>query len=907
MSIRHLEHLFDPSSVAVIGASPREHSVGAMVWRRLRAGGFAGPCFAVNPKHERLDGEPVYRDVSALPQAPDLAVICTPPASVPGLIAALAARGTKAAVVLTAGLDAAQKQAMLDAAKPTVMRILGPNGLGLLVPRKHLNASFAPADAQPGTLAFVSQSGALLAAMLDWAQGRGIGFSQIVSLGECADVDFGDMLDFLASDSGTRAILLYIESVRDARKFMSAARAAARNKPVLVVKSGRSASGRLAAAAHSGTSAGEDIVFDAALERAGALRVDSLPELFVAAQALARFRDHAPLRNGSLQELEAVERLTLVSNGGGAGVMGADAAVAAGLPLAPLSAASRAALDEVLPPGWSRANPVDIMGDAPPERYVQALRILLDDAGAGTLLLMHAPTAIVPSLTIAQALLPLVQASRERLAFAWLGGPAVAEARALIQREGVPCHDTPEDAVHAHAMLAAWRRNQAQLMEAPPALPAAGLDLGQVRELIAAALREGRTMLGEPRALAVLKACGIPVVQTRAVKASPKAASLAATEIGFPVVLKIRSPQVAHKGDVGGVALALADEAAVASAARAMLKRVRKLRPDALIEGFTVQAMVKREGRPHAIETVAGAQIDALFGPVILFGAGGASVEVLHDRAVALPPLNKPLARWLVRQTRVARLLAGRSDVPAADLDALCGVLEALSTLMAEVPQIAGIEIEPLLVDAQGVIALNARISVDAAGPGGARHFAIRPYPREWAEQRDWQGRLLTLRPIRPEDEARHLEFLGKVDPADIRMRVFYSRRSIERSELARLTQIDDAREMAFVATAADANDANDEPGREETLAVARAITDPDNQDAEFGILVRSDLKGSGLGSMLMKKLIAYQRAQGTQRLVATVLHENTGMLALARRLGFEADSSRDAGDGVQAIYLGLN
>ena len=878
MSIRHLDFFFDPASVAVIGASERARSVGATVWANLTRDGFDKPLYAVNPKHRQIGQARCWPDVASLPEVPALAVICTPPATVPGLIDQLGRAGTKAAIVLTAGLDAAQKQAMLTAARSHLLRIVGPNGLGVLAPHAHLNASFAHTGATPGSLAFVSQSGALVTAMLDWARGRGIGFSQFVSLGEHADVDFGDMLDWLASDARTRAILLYIESIEHARKFMSAARAAARNKPVLLVKAGRSEAGARAAASHTGAMASSDAVFDAAIRRAGMLRVDTLQELFSVVELLAQ-PPHA-LRRGAGPEL--LERLTIVTNGGGAGVMAADAAAQAGIDLAPLSPASQQALDSLLPANWSHANPVDIIGDAPVERYVGVLKALLADPQAGTVLLMHAPTAIVPSAEIAQALLPLLLETPQaaaRLLACWLGGPAVQEARRLFQAAGVPCVDTPEAAVHAFSLLASYRRNQEQLLQAPPDGPAPPIDTAAVRQVITAAMQAGRTVLSEPEAKAVLAACGIPVVPTRVVKASPKAAARAAAAIGFPAVLKILSPDISHKSDVGGVVLALADEAAVEHAARVMLRRVRKARPGSRIEGFTVQAMVQR---PQALELIAGTSVDELFGPVILFGAGGSSVEVVADRALALPPLNAPLAQALVARTRVAKLLHGWRDVPAADGLALQRVLCALSQLLAEVPEVAELDINPLLADAHGVLALDARVRLDPRGPAGAARFAIRPYPQELVEQRQWEGRVLTLRPIRPEDEARHLAFLEKLDPVDVRMRIFYSRRSIERSELARLTQIDYEREMAFVVTAADA------AGQEETLAVVRAITDPDNHDAEFGIVVRSDLKGKGLGLMLMHKLINYQRHRGTERLVATVLHENSGMLALARQLGMQ-------------------
>ncbi len=884
MSIRNLDSLFDPASVVLIGASARPGSVGATVWRNLRADGFTGQVFAVNLKRGELDGQPVMAHVADLPVVPDLAVICTPPASVPGLIAELAAFGTRAAVVLTAGLDAAQKQAMLDAARPKLLRVLGPNCIGLLSPHMRLNASFAHTNAAAGELAFVSQSGALVTAVLDWARGRGIGFSHFVSLGEHADVDFGDMLDYLASDAKTRSILLYIESIESPQKFMSAARAAARNKPVIVVKAGRSAQGQKAAASHTGALAGSDIVFDAAIRRAGMLRVDTLEDLFMVAETLARFRDNRG------------EQLAILTNGGGAGVMAADAAAQAGIGLCELGAATLERLDKQLPANWSHGNPVDIIGDAPVERYVQALQALNDDPAAGAVLFIHAPTAIVPSADIARALVPLVQ-TPPRMMGCWLGDAAVADARRIFRDAGIPTYFTPEEAVRAFAMGVSYRHNQALLMEAPPATPAsAPADIAGARAMVQRVLAAGRELLTEPEAKAVLTAFGIPVAATRSAAADPDEAAASAEAIGFPVALKILSATITHKSDVGGVALNLAGPAAVRDAARAMLERVQRERPDAHIDGFTVQAMVRRA---HAQELIVGASIDRVFGPVILFGQGGTAVEVMADRAVALPPLNEPLARALVSRTRVSRLLDGWRDTPPADRGALHAVLLAVSQLLVDVPELAELDINPLLVNHEGAIALDARIRVSAAGPAGAANFAVLPYPSQLVETIEWQGRRLTLRPIRPEDEAQHLEFLTHLDPEDIRMRVFYSRRSIERSELARLTQIDYAREMAFIALAPGPD------GAEQTLGVVRALADPDNIDAEFGIVVRSELKGGGLGLMLMNKMINYLRGHGTRRLVATVLRENDRMLALARDLRFE-ESATDPASGTREIFLTL-
>ncbi len=888
MSIRNLDSLFAPASVAIIGASNRPASVGATVWRNMRAGHFSGPVYAVNPKHTELDGQPVVANVADLPGVPDLALICTPSATVAGLITQLGALGTRAAIVLSAGLDAVQKQAMQDAARPHLLRILGPNCIGLLVPRLGLNASFAHVDARPGELAFVTQSGALMTAMLDWAAARAIGFSHLVSLGEHADVDFGDVLDYLASDGGTRAILLYIESVTSARKFMSAARAAARNKPVIVVKAGRSQPGQRAAASHTGAMAGSDLVFDAAIRRAGMLRVDTLQQLFMAAETLARFRaNHA-------------DQLTIVTNGGGAGVMAADAASHAGVVLAELSSTTLQRLDALLPPNWSHGNPLDIIGDAPIERYVHTLQALQDEPAAGAILFIHAPTAIVPSADIARALVPLAAQLPSRWMACWLGDRAVAQARQIFQDAGIACYDTPEQAVRAFAFGVAYRRNQAQLIETPPAAhPGLQSDTAAVQSLVQQVLASGREMMTALEAKAVLAAYRIETVATARVDASPEAAAHAAQQMGLPVALKILSVDISHKSDLGGVVLNLDSAQQVRLAAQAMLARVSQALPDARIDGFTLQAMVRR---PHAQELIVGASIDPVFGPVILFGQGGTSVEVVADRAVALAPLNLSLARLLVERTRVARLLKGWRDTPAADLDALYDVLVAVSQLMADIPQIAELDINPLIVSPLGALALDARIRLDAGAPAGAENFAIRPYPAHLSEAVSWQGRSVTLRPIRPEDEAQHRAFFGDLDAEDIRMRVFYSRRSIEHTELARMTQIDYEREMAFIAVA---DDPQNPHGPQQTLGVVRAVADPDNVEAEFGIIVRSSLKGGGLGEVLMRKMIVYLRAQGTQRLTATVLTVNKRMLELAHRLGFVQDALQPEHE-TRSIHLDL-
>ena len=651
MSIRNLEYFFRPQSVAVIGASEKPRSVGATVLHNLVEGGFRGRIMPVNPKYRQLAGIKVYPTVASLPATPELAVICTPPATVPALIGELGARGTKAAVVITAGLGHIKdaqgrtlKEAMLAAAKPYLLRILGPNCVGLLVPGLRLNASFAHTGSLPGKIAFVSQSGALVTGVLDWAKSRNIGFSRFISLGDSADVDFGDLLDYLGGDAETHAILLYIESITAARKFMSAARAAARNKPVVVVKAGRAPEGAKAAASHTGALAGSDDVYDAAIRRAGMLRVFSTDDLFGAVETLARAR---PLPG---------DRLAIMTNGGGPGVMATDALILGQGRLASLSAETLRRLDASLPPTWSHGNPVDIIGDAPVERYVQTLQIVLDDPQADAVLFIHAPTAIVPSVEIAAAISPVVKHASRNVFACWLGGDAMRQARDAFAQAGIPTYETPEEAVSAFLQVVQFHRNQDLLMEVPPSRSSDFVhDRDKARAVVSSALAEGRAMLSEPEAKAVLAAYSIPAVETRIVTTIEEAVQVA-SEIGFPVALKILSTDITHKSDVGGVALDLENAAAVAAAAQAMHARLHQYGPEAKLQGFTVQTMARR---PNAHELIVGVTTDPTFGPVILFGAGGTAVEIIADRAIGLPPLNMVLARELISRTRISKLLAG--------------------------------------------------------------------------------------------------------------------------------------------------------------------------------------------------------------------------------------------------------
>jgi len=873
MTQRHLDHLLAPASVAVFGASDKPGRVGTTVWRNVCAAGFKGSIAPVNPRLRELDGVRCHADLSTLPFVPDLAVLCTPPATIAPLIAELGERGTRAAIIVTAGLTPQQKQQALSAAKPHVLRLLGPNCIGLLRPQLGLNASFTQANALPGDLALVSQSGALLTALLDWANTERIGFSHLISLGEHMDVDFGDLLDYLAADRQTRAILLYIESITSPRKFMSAARVAARSKPVIVVKAGRGPAGMKAAASHTGALAGEDIVFDAAIRRAGMLRVDTLKELFTSAQTLARFRD-----NRSAE-------LMVMTNGGGAGVMVADAASTLGVKLARPGEALVRSLNALLPANWSHGNPIDIIGDAPAQRYVKTLEALFKAPEAGALLFVHAPTAIVSSREIAEACAPLVADRRGHVMSCWMGGASLAPARRLFEEAGTADYETPEEAVRAFALMQTYRRNQAALRETPSASANAEPDLPRARRIVDTALAAGREWLDEVDAKTLLAAFGIPVVKTRRTAASPDAAADAAREIAGPVVLKIVSPEILHKSDAGGVRLNLVGEDAVRAAAASMLDHLHATRPEVRIEGFSVQSMAQR---PHAHELIVGAHVDPIFGPTVLFGQGGTAVEVLGDRAIALPPLNRALAHDLIGRTRVSRLLAGYRERPPAHLNRLCDALIAVARMLADLPELAELDINPMWADENGVLALDARVRLSASRPAGVGRFAIRPYPSELERSLHWQGNLLLLRPIRPEDEAQHREFLESADPEDLHTRFFEAPHRFSHEDLARLTQIDYEREMAFLLIDPHA------AGSPRTLGVARLVRDPDNVEAEFAVMVRSKQKGQGLGRLLMRALLDYAATRGTQRMYGYVLRENRAMLALARSLGFETRTDAD-------------
>jgi acetyltransferase len=881
MSIRNLDAIFHPKSVALIGASPRPHSVGLVAAHNLLEGGFAGAIMPVTPSHDAVAGLLAYRDVASLPMVPDLAVICTPPETVPGLIADLAARGTKAAIVITAGfmeLGTAQgkalQQQMLDAARPALLRIVGPNCLGVLSTPAGLNASFAPVAAKKGGVAFVAQSGAMLTTVLDWASARGIGFSHLVSLGDMMDVDFGDMLDYLANDTATTSILLYIETITQARKFMSAARAAARLKPVIAIKAGRHAAAAKAATSHTGAMAGVDAVYDAAFQRAGILRVQDLDEIFDAVETLAQ-----PVRL-------AGDGLIIVTNGGGLGVLATDALLDRGGRIADLSPEIRAQLDKILPPTWSHGNPVDIIGDASPQRYADTMKVLLNTPPEDSILVLNCPVAVASSEDAAEAVADAMRGKGKPVFASWLGSDSAEAARKSFAGAGIPAYDTPDKAISGFMHLVRYNCGQRTLMEVPPSENFT-FDEAKAR----AAIKGANGWLDDSAIHQLFAAYDIPSVRSEIARDAAQAEAIA-KKFGGAVALKIFSPDITHKSDVGGVALNL-DAGDVRAAADAMTARVAKAAPNARLAGFVVQEMITRK---NAHELILGMTVDAQFGPVLLFGHGGTAAEVIGDRTLALPPLNLNLAREMMACTRIFKQLRGYRDQPHADLDAIALTLVKLSQLVCDIGEIAELDINPLLADETGVIALDARVRIVPGALSGAARLSISPYPKELehTEHLDGFGDMF-LRPIRPDDAPAMVEFFTHLTPEDVRMRFFAPMAQMPRRLLARLTQIDYDREMAFLLLNA----------QKEILGIGRLAADPDNARAEFAVAVRSDLKSKGLGTLLMQRLIAYAKARGTGELFGDVLENNERMLALARELGF-AVRAQAATPGILRVSIDL-
>lgn len=883
-----LHSALTPRSVAVVGATERADALGKHVFGNLIGSGFRGRIYAVNPKYDSVAGQPCYRSLATLPEAPDLAVVVTPAQTVPAVIDDAGARGIRAVLVLSAGFAEVGEEGRrlqehaLARARAHGIRLLGPNCLGIMRPEIGLNATFARTGARPGSVALVSQSGAVVAALLDYAWTAGFGFSSVVSTGGGLDVEFSEILDFLALDGATKSIVLYVEGVRDARAFMSSVRAAASAKPVIILKVGRHMTGLKAAMSHTGALVGDDAVFDTALKRAGAIRVKAYNQLFAATEALAA---------GRLPRGLPGNRLAIITNGGGPGVLAADAAVDAEVELARLAPATLQKLNAILPATWSRANPVDIIGDADQRRFAQALQILLEDEGNDGVLVLFCPTIRLDAEEAARALLQVARATDKPVVSVWLGEHEAGRGGAVFKGAGLPALTSPERGVESFAYLARFvRHRQLRLQVPPPQVDEFELDVGGARRIVERAAAAGRAVLDEQESKRLLDCFGIATVPTR-FAASAADAVREAQAIGFPVVLKVVAAGITHKSEVGGVALDLRGPDDVAAAFERIRAGVAKQAPRARFSGVHVQPMMRR---PHGRELIVGIARDAVFGPVLSFGMGGIAVEVVRDSAVALPPLNRFLALELIARTRVSQMLDAFRGLPAIDLDALIGVLLKVSELACELPCVAELDINPLLADEHGVLALDARVVLgDGPLAPDARysHLAIHPYPKMLARTtRLRSGETVLLRPIRPQDAEAEKRFVARLSHKTIYLRFHAPLRELTLERLVRFTQIDYDREMAFVAVESSDGDA----ANAEIRGVARYVRNADGYSAEFGLVVEDAWQRRGLGNALLAALEACAAERGVARLIGHVLAENDAMARLMTRRGYAARADEE-------------
>lgn len=877
MSNHYLTPLFEPKSIAVFGASDRPASVGNLVFANLIASGFPN-LFAINPKHKTVQGRPCFANISEIQGSVDLAVIATPARTVPDIIDSCGREGVKSAVILSAGFGEAGAEGktmqalVFEIARRHHVRLLGPNCLGIIRPSIGMNATFSKGGARSGEIALVSQSGALCTAILDWAEARRIGFSSVISLGAAADIGFGEVLDFLALDAETHSILLYVEGVQHSRAFMSGLRAAARLKPVVVVKAGRHEVGSRAAVSHTGALVGSDDVFDAALERAGVVRAITIDELFAATNILARgFRTRG-------------NRLAIVTNGGGPGVLAADRAFELNVDIPRLSDGTVDALDKCLPAHWSRANPVDVLGDADHSRYEGALDAVLKDGQIDGVLTILTPQAMTDPESVARSVIEAAKMYPHKPTLAcWMGAAHVDGAHRLFDAAGIPSYHTPEDAVAGFAYLASYHNNQRLLLETPgPLVDTKRPDFTTAKAIIHGALAQGRDQLSSLESKELLNAFHIPVIQTKFASTSEEA-GLAAESIGYPVVMKISSKDLSHKSDVGGVALNLTNGEQVHATFQSMLEQVRKHAPNALIDGVTIE----RQWQPsHARELLVGVINDSAFGPAITFGAGGTTVEILKDRAVALPPLNELVIRNMIANTRVSRLLHQFRDQPPIHWPSLENALLRISEMVCDFPEIKELDINPLIGSPEGIMALDARVVLQPGGNDGDRyaHMAIHPYPYELVrEMKLASGEVIIIRPIRPEDAEIERNFVSQLSPDSKYFRFMGTLQELTPEMLVRFTQIDYDREMAFIAISGNIE-----------IAVARYIIEPDGRSCEFAVVVADPWHGKGIGTQLMTALITHAKTKGLTKMHGEVLSSNHAMLDLIRPLGFVCEEQND-------------
>ncbi|MBT8092490.1 MAG: bifunctional acetate--CoA ligase family protein/GNAT family N-acetyltransferase [Gammaproteobacteria bacterium] len=883
MNTHYLAPLFTPESIALFGASDRPDSVGGVVFKNLLTAGFSGRIYGINPKRDEVQGQKAYRSLEDIDDTIDLAVVATPASSIPSIVEACGERGIGMMLILSAGFreTGPEGRRLEDRVTQLVrrygIRLMGPNCLGIIRPEKGLNITFGNNNARPGSLAFVSQSGAICTAILDWAEKNDIGFSAVVSSGIAADLGFGDYLDYLVSDPATRAILLYIEGINDSRRFMSALRAAARIKPVIALKVGRHAAGAEASMSHTGALVGSDETFSAALSRSGVLRVETIGQLFAAAKALSSLHYRGPS-----------ERLVIVTNGGGPGVMAADRATDQGIELASLSEQTVARLNKVLPSVWSHGNPVDIIGDAPPERYQQAVDICLEDPGVDGVIVILTPQAMTRPTEVARAVVESAKKSHKPIMTSWMGGAQVQGGREVFREARVPDFGTLENAVDAFSYLARYNRNQRLLLQTPARLTRGQRvpDSEGARLIIESVLTEDRDVLTEPESLAVLTAFGIPTVRN-AVARSANEALIVAESIGFPIAMKVLSSDISHKSDAGGVRLNIGSAQEVRGVYKQLLDQVGQKVPGARIDGVTIEKMYRSS---NGRELMVGIIRDPVFGPVISFGSGGTTVEVMGDTAISLPPLNQRLAKDLVNRTKVSKLLGQFRNMPAVDMEKLIDVLLGVSSMACELPWIKEMDINPMIVDENGVVAVDARIVVGYPKPSTDpyNHLAIHPYPVHLVQDIQLNdGTDIVIRPIRPEDAEIEAQFVRGLSSEAKYFRFMNSLQELSQEMLVRFTQIDYYNEMALIAvTSTDAG--------EEQIGVARYTTNLDKTSCEFALVVSDKWQGRGIAHQLMQNLMEVARDRDLATMEGQVLSNNSRMLELVASLGFRIENDPD-------------
>ncbi|MBT3031906.1 MAG: bifunctional acetate--CoA ligase family protein/GNAT family N-acetyltransferase [Candidatus Thiodiazotropha sp. (ex Lucina pensylvanica)] len=882
MQSHYLTSLFSPKSIAMFGASDRKNSVGEVVFKNLISSGFRGDIYPINLKHDKVQGIKAYKSIEAIIKPVELAVVATPAKTIPAIVQACGEHGVKTMIILSAGFRESGtagrrlEDKIVELAKDYGMRFIGPNCLGLIRPDQGINITFGNNNAAPGNLALVSQSGAICTAILDWAEVNDIGFSTVISTGIGADLDFGDYLDFLVSDPMTDSILLYVEGIKDARRFMSGLRAAARIKPVIVLKVGRHAAGAEASMSHTGALVGSDETFSAALSRSGVLRVETISQLFSAAKALSsRYRVYG-------------DRLAIITNGGGPGVMAADRASDLNIELAELNDQTIDALNKVLPDVWSHGNPVDIIGDAPPERYRAAVDICLNDPGVDGTIVILTPQAMTEPEEVARALIDLADSHKKPILTSWMGGKQIETARKLFKDARLPSFRTLENAVDAFSYLSSYQKNQRLLLQTPAKSSRRHIqpDTEGARLIIESALSEQRKILTEPESFALLGAFRINAVRNGIARSANEALILAES-IGFPVAMKIYSPDISHKSDAGGIRLNISNAQVVRSTYRDLIEQVKETRPEANVEGVTVEQMYQS---PNGRELLIGIVRDPVFGPVISFGSGGTAVEVMGDSAIALPPLNRSLASDLIDRTKAAKLLSQFRHMPPANREALIDVLLRVSTMACELPWIREMDINPLIVDDQGAVAVDARIRVDFPRPSTDpyHHLAIHPYPVNLVNTTQLpNGTNIVIRPIRPEDADLEQTFTRQLSDEAKYFRFMSSIQELTPEMLTRFTQIDYHNEMALIAVTEDGN-------HEIELGVARYVINPDKKSCEFALVVSDQWQRQGIGHKLMHQLMEVARDRGLEKMEGEVLSNNFKMLDLMKSLYFHISTSPD-------------